>query len=95
MFHHLSVIIKQLKLRARSRLTLVEKHLDLGMVGNLDIVSSLGGVEGAVFKVFLALEGPTILACSVVCKRSSYAREFGLRNNRMARSALTRDTIGF
>ena len=68
----------------------------MDMVGNLDIVSSLWGcVEGAVFKVFLALEGPTILACFVVCKRSSYAREFGLRNNRMARSALTRDTIGF
>ena len=38
---------QQLKLRARSRLTLVEKHLDLGMVGNLDIVSSLGGCGGS------------------------------------------------
>ena len=34
--------------------------------------------KGAVFKVFLALEGPTILACTVVCKRSSVARNLGL-----------------
>ena len=101
MFHHLSVIIKQLKLRARSRLILAEvgqskkNTWTWAWWETWTLCQTWGGVKGAVFKVFLALEGPTILACSVVCKRSFYAREFGLRNILMARSALTRDTIGF
>ena len=66
MVHHLSVIIKQLKLRARSRLTLVEKHLDLGMVGNLDIVSSLGVCGGSGVQGVPCLGGahhPRLLRC--------------------------------
>ena len=98
MFHHLNVIsiTKQLKLRARSRLILVEvgqskkNTWTWAWWETWTLCQTWGGVEGAVFKVFLALEGPTILACTVFCKRSSIARNFGLDW-----SALTRDTIGF
>ena len=60
------------------------------MVRKVDIVSNLlaRDLEEALLKVFLALDGRSILACSLVCKTWQVFLSQRVWNNRVTRPAL-------